>query len=114
MHEDKNWKDRSVVISYLGMRLARAFGTWDVLVDPGGDVLVVHGGSNTVIARHRTGHPVVLLSGEQPAALTSARLTGLLDLAAAVLTARETELLEHGLAALRRGELTKSTRVELV
>jgi hypothetical protein len=95
------------------MRLARAFGTWDVLVDPGGDVLVVHGGSHTVIVRDPTGLPVVLLSGEQPAALTSARLTGLLDLAAAVLTARETEHLERCLAALRRGELIKSTRMEL-
>ncbi|MFD7985482.1 hypothetical protein ACFV4M_19205 [Kitasatospora indigofera] len=76
-------------------------------------LLVVHGGSNTAIVRDRTGRPVVLLSGPRPEALTSAILTGLRDLAAAVLTTGETERLEHCLAALRRGDLIKQSRLEI-
>lgn len=76
-------------------------------------MLVVHGGSKTVIARNWTGQPVVLLSGDQPEHLSPAGLTGLLDLAAAVLTPGEMERLERCLAALRRGETVRSTRLEL-
>ncbi|GAA0676521.1 hypothetical protein GCM10010193_32090 [Kitasatospora atroaurantiaca] len=76
-------------------------------------MLVVHGGSNTVVVRDQTGRPVVMLSGERPEALTSAILAGLLDLAAAVLTAGELERLERRLAALRNGGTVKSTRLEI-
>lgn len=76
-------------------------------------MLVVHGGSTTAIVRDRTGQPVVLLSGPHPGALTSAILTSLRNLAAAVLTAGETERLEHCLAALRRGDLIKHSRMEV-
>ncbi|MFC6595189.1 hypothetical protein [Kitasatospora paranensis] len=73
----------------------------------------MHGGSNTAIVRDRTGRPVVLLSGPRPEALTSAILIGLRDLAAAVLTTGETERLERCLAALRRGDLIKRSRMEV-
>ncbi|WP_354644626.1 hypothetical protein [Kitasatospora camelliae] len=76
-------------------------------------MLVVHGGSNTVVVRDRSGRPVVVLSGERPEALTSAILTGLLDLAAAVLTPGEMARLERRLADLRRGDLVHRTRMEI-
>ncbi|GAA2739906.1 MULTISPECIES: hypothetical protein [Kitasatospora] len=76
-------------------------------------MLVVHGGSNTAVVRDRTGHPVVLLSGPRPEHLTSAILTTLLDLAAAVLTPGETERLARCLTALRHGETVPRSRLEL-
>lgn len=76
-------------------------------------MLVVQGGPTTAVVRGRTGESVVLLSGELPAELTEEGLRGVLDLAAAVLDGEEMDLFRRCLAALRRGELTGTRRVEI-
>jgi hypothetical protein len=76
-------------------------------------VLVVHGGPKTVVVRDRTGRPVVLLSGEPPETLGATELVGLLDLAAAVLTAREMACLADHLTALRQGAGAPIARLQL-
>jgi len=76
-------------------------------------VLVVQGATATAVVRHRTGEPVVLLSGELPAVLTPAALNELLNLAAAVLTAEEMTLFRSCLTALRCGEKLQERRIEV-
>ncbi|MEU1616020.1 hypothetical protein ACFZAU_05365 [Streptomyces sp. NPDC008238] len=76
-------------------------------------MLVVQGATATAVVRHRTGEPVVLLSGELPAVLTPAALNELLNLAAAVLTAEETALFRSCLTALRCGEKLQERRIEV-
>ncbi|SNT60573.1 hypothetical protein SAMN05216252_16811 [Actinacidiphila glaucinigra] len=76
-------------------------------------VLVVQGATATAVVRHRTGEPVVLLSGELPAVLTTAALNELLNLAAAVLTAEEMALFRSCLTALRCGEKLQERRIEV-
>jgi hypothetical protein len=56
---------------------------------------------------------VVLLSGELPAELTDEALEGVLDLAAAVLNTAEMLLFRRCLDALRRGDLSRTRRVEI-
>ncbi|MDX2650322.1 hypothetical protein OG937_16955 [Streptomyces sp. NBC_00510] len=76
-------------------------------------MLVVQGATATAVVRHRTGEPVVLLSGELPAVLTPAALNELLNLAAAVLTAEEMTLFRSCLTALRCGEKLQERRIEV-
>ncbi|MEZ0065214.1 hypothetical protein ABIA32_001202 [Streptacidiphilus sp. MAP12-20] len=76
-------------------------------------MLVVQGGPTTAVVRGRTGESVVLLSGELPAELTDEALEGVLDLAAAVLDTAEMLLFRRCLDALRRGDLSRTRRVEI-
>jgi hypothetical protein len=65
------------------------------------------------VVRGRTGESVVLLSGEPPVELTDESLTGVLDLAAAVLDDAEMRLFHRCLDELRAGDTTRSRRVEV-
>jgi hypothetical protein len=76
-------------------------------------VLVVHGGPTTAVVRGHTGESVVLLSGELPAELTDENLTGVLDLAAAMLDGEEMELFRRCLEELRAGDTSRTRRVEI-
>ncbi|WP_232248648.1 hypothetical protein [Streptacidiphilus rugosus] len=76
-------------------------------------MLVVQGGPTTAVVRGRSGESVVLLSGELPAELTDEALEGVLDLAAAVLDTAEMLLFRRCLDALRRGDLSRTRRVEI-
>jgi hypothetical protein len=75
--------------------------------------LVVHGGPTTAVVRGHTGESVVLLSGELPAELTDENLTGVLDLAAAMLDGEEMELFRRCLEELRAGDTSRTRRVEI-
>ena len=76
-------------------------------------MLVVQGGPTTAVVRGSSGESVVLLSGELPAVLTDSNLDEVLDLAAAVLDGAEMLLFRRCLAALRRGELIGTRRIEI-
>lgn len=76
-------------------------------------MLVVQGSPTTAVVRGSSGESVVLLSGELPADLTAAGLAEVLHLAAAVLDGREMLLFRRCLAALRRGELVGTRRIEI-
>ena len=76
-------------------------------------MLVVHGGPTTAVARGSSGESVVLLSGELPADLSDAGLAEVLHLAAAVLDGEEMLLFRRCLAALRRGDLDGTRRIEI-
>lgn len=76
-------------------------------------MLVVQGGPTTAVVRGRSGESVVLLSGELPAELTEAALEQVLDLAAAVLDREEMILFRRCLDALRRGDITRTRRIEV-
>jgi len=76
-------------------------------------VLVVQGGPTTAVVRGHTGESVVLLSGELPAELTDESLTGVLDLAAAVLDDAEMQLFRRCLDELRAGDTSRTRRVEV-
>jgi hypothetical protein len=76
-------------------------------------VLVVQGSPTTAVVRGSSGESVVLLSGELPADLTAAGLAEVLHLAAAVLDGAEMLLFRRCLAALRRGELVGTRRIEI-
>ncbi|MFI9274464.1 hypothetical protein ACIGXM_27705 [Kitasatospora sp. NPDC052896] len=76
-------------------------------------MLLVQGGSTTAVVRGRTGEPVVLLAGGRSGVLGEPGLAELVDLAAAVLTAREMPLFHRCLDAFRRGELTDTRQVEI-
>ncbi|WP_431947247.1 hypothetical protein [Actinacidiphila sp. bgisy167] len=89
-----------------------AFGPTERAVR-GVHVLVVHGATATAVVRHRSGEPVVMLSGELPEVLTPAALDELLNLAAAVLTSEETALFRRCLTALRCGEKLREHRIEI-
>jgi hypothetical protein len=65
------------------------------------------------VVRGRSGESVVLLSGELPAELTEAALEQVLDLAAAVLDREEMILFRRCLDALRRGDITRTRRIEV-
>jgi hypothetical protein len=56
---------------------------------------------------------VVLLSGELPVELTDDALRDVLDLAAAVLDGEEMLLFIRCLDALRRGDISRTRRVEI-
>ncbi|RAG85261.1 hypothetical protein DN069_12820 [Streptacidiphilus pinicola] len=75
--------------------------------------MVVQGGPTTAVVRGRSGESVVLLSGELPAELTDAALHQVLDLAAAVLDDKEMILFCRCLDALRRGDITRTRRIEI-
>jgi hypothetical protein len=76
-------------------------------------VLVVQGSPTTAVVRGSSGESVVLLSGELPAELTDANLAEVLHLAAAVLDGEEMLLFRRCLAALRRGDLDGTRRIEI-
>lgn len=76
-------------------------------------MLVVQGGPTTAVVRGHTGESVVLLSGELPAELTDESLTGVLDLAAAVLDDAEMQLFRRCLDELRAGDTSRTRRVEV-
>jgi hypothetical protein len=76
-------------------------------------VLVVQGSPTTAVVRGSSGESVVLLSGELPAELTDANLAEVLHLAAAVLDGAEMLLFRRCLAALRRGDLDGTRRIEI-
>jgi hypothetical protein len=76
-------------------------------------VLVVQGSPTTAVVRGSSGESVVLLSGELPAELTDANLAEVLHLAAAVLDGAEMLLFRRCLAALRRGDLAGTRRIEI-
>lgn len=76
-------------------------------------MLVVQGGPTTAVVRGRTGESVVLLSGELPVELTDESLTGVLDLAAAVLDDAEMQLFRRCLDELRAGDTSRTRRVEV-
>jgi hypothetical protein len=76
-------------------------------------VLVVQGSPTTAVVRGSSGESVVLLSGELPAELTDANLAEVLHLAAAVLDREEMLLFRRCLAALRRGDLVGTRRIEM-
>jgi hypothetical protein len=76
-------------------------------------VLVVQGSPTTAVVRGSSGESVVLLSGELPAELTDANLAEVLHLAAAVLDGAEMLLFRRCLAALRRGDLPGTRRIEI-
>jgi hypothetical protein len=65
------------------------------------------------VVRGHSGESVVLLSGELPSELTDESLTGVLDLAAAVLDAEEMRLFRRCLETLRSGDTTGTRRVEI-
>ena len=75
--------------------------------------MVVHGGPTTAVVRGHTGESVVLLSGELPAELTDENLTGVLDLAAAMLDGAEMELFRRCLEELRAGDTSRTRSVEI-
>jgi hypothetical protein len=79
----------------------------------GRQVLVVQGGPTTAVVRGHTGESVVLLSGELPADLSDESLRQVLDLAAAVLDQDEMRLFKRCLDALRRGDTSRSRRIEI-
>ena len=56
---------------------------------------------------------MVLLSGELPVELTDENLTGVLDLAAAVLDEAEMRLFRRCLEELRAGDTSRTRRVEV-
>ena len=56
---------------------------------------------------------MVLLSGELPVELTDENLTGVLDLAAAVLDDAEMRLFRRCLEELRAGDTSRTRRVEV-
>ena len=76
-------------------------------------MLVVQGGPTTAVVRGRSGESVVLLSGELPADLREAALHQVLDLAAAVLDREEMILFRRCLDTLRRGDITRTRRIEI-
>ena len=76
-------------------------------------MLVVQGSPTTAVVRGSSGESVVLLSGELPAELTDANLAEVLHLAAAVLDREEMLLFRRCLAALRRGDLVGTRRIEM-
>ncbi|MFC1415201.1 hypothetical protein [Streptacidiphilus cavernicola] len=76
-------------------------------------MLVVQGGPTTAVVRGSSGESVVLLSGELPAELTTDGLAEVLDLAAAVLDGAEMLLFRRCLAALCRGDLAGTRRIEI-
>ncbi|WP_152646154.1 hypothetical protein [Streptacidiphilus albus] len=76
-------------------------------------MLVVQGSPTTAVVRGSSGESVVLLSGELPAELTDANLAEVLHLAAAVLDGEEMLLFRRCLAALRRGDLDGTRRIEI-
>ncbi|MEY9873080.1 hypothetical protein ABH931_002561 [Streptacidiphilus sp. MAP12-33] len=76
-------------------------------------MLVVQGSPTTAVVRGRTGESVVLLSGELPSELTEDALGRVLDMAAAVLDHEEILLFRRCLDALRRGDISRSRRIEI-
>ena len=76
-------------------------------------MLVVQGSPTTAVVRGSSGESVVLLSGELPAELTEANLAEVLHLAAAVLDGEEMLLFRRCLGALRRGDLDRTSSVEI-
>ncbi len=76
-------------------------------------MLVVQGSPTTAVVRGSSGESVVLLSGELPAELTDANLAELFHLAAAVLDGAEMLLFRRCVAALRRGDLDGTRRIEI-
>ncbi|WP_236653234.1 hypothetical protein [Streptacidiphilus melanogenes] len=76
-------------------------------------MLVVQGGPTTAVVRGRTGESVILLSGELPAELTEDALGPVLDVASAVLDGEEMILFRRCLDALRRGDISRTRRIEI-